>query len=478
MIFLKDVRSEKAHGHDCFNKLFLLLLINVLLLNLFSLAADSCDYIAVDNYSSPPSSSSLHAPILIEGDAELDAFCDGNGTDGTEENPHVISDYEFSGPGSDWQDGIISAIDIRGVALHLRIISCEINSYYRGINITDCSNITIESCSINDTYTALKLDDSDHNIIYNNIVNNSGNIGIHLDHSVNNTIDNNFIYHSVQGSGMYIYYSEENNVSHNYITGLGYSFNQNGILLSSSSYENLIFNNTVIEGGTGIQVFYADFNIIKNNTFTDNLHGIYLPADATDNEIYYNLFIDNDLNAKSDSGPNIWNHNSIGNFYSDYQEQNPDASHNGQVWEEPYTISGSGGEVDEYPMYLAAYEDHDPIANFTYTISESDSKTVSFTFTGELGDEPSEFDWNFGEDSASDSFEMNPEYTYTNPGEYTVTLTITDSDGDVNSTSQTIVIEDNPPGVPGFSSVIIIFIAGASTITIIYLKKREIQTVK
>ncbi|MEQ8192761.1 MAG: PKD domain-containing protein, partial [Candidatus Eremiobacterota bacterium] len=63
-----------------------------------------------------------------------------------------------------------------------------------------------------------------------------------------------------------------------------------------------------------------------------------------------------------------------------------------------------------------------PVANFQYSVS---GKTVTFTDTS-TGN-PSSWNWNFGDGTSSTV--KNPSHTYTNPGLYTVTLTLKYFDG-------------------------------------------------
>ncbi len=93
-------------------------------------------------------------------------------------------------------------------------------------------------------------------------------------------------------------------------------------------------------------------------------------------------------------------------------------------------VDSDGDESTETKVdYITVDDDLEPIADFT-----SDFQTVfageiiQFTFTGEEGNSPAIFWWDFGDGSTSE--ERNPYYQYTNPGFHTVTLVVEDSDGD------------------------------------------------
>ncbi|MHA1371479.1 MAG: PKD domain-containing protein, partial [Promethearchaeota archaeon] len=81
-----------------------------------------------------------------------------------------------------------------------------------------------------------------------------------------------------------------------------------------------------------------------------------------------------------------------------------------------------------------------PISNFTMnsTVVLIYDK-IQFNFTGDLGDEPASFQWNFG-DNSGNSTKENPVHMYYTEGNYTVALTIQDSDGDISIFSSSNVI--------------------------------------
>ena len=121
-------------------------------------------------------------------------------------------------------------------------------------------------------------------------------------------------------------------VFNNSITG---SYTEYGILLHSDSQ---VYNNTIMSCDEGIEV-RGDRNIIRNNIISNNNLGIDCLSLSSDNEIYYNRFLDNLQNADDDGTNNIWDDGtSEGNFWSDYDG----------VGE--YEISGVAGSVDRYPI--------------------------------------------------------------------------------------------------------------------------------
>ncbi|MBD3185360.1 PKD domain-containing protein, partial [Candidatus Bathyarchaeota archaeon] len=74
-----------------------------------------------------------------------------------------------------------------------------------------------------------------------------------------------------------------------------------------------------------------------------------------------------------------------------------------------------------------------PVANFTANLTTVGiNDHVQFNFTGEEGDSPATFQWNFTDGSLNSSVE-NPSHQFTSFGNFTVILTVIDDDGDEDS---------------------------------------------
>lgn len=77
-----------------------------------------------------------------------------------------------------------------------------------------------------------------------------------------------------------------------------------------------------------------------------------------------------------------------------------------------------------------------PIANFTYSFDNVDSKKVLFKNTSSMSDK---YQWNFGDGSAA-SNDPSPSHMYSSNGTYTVTLTAVGITGDEDKSVKTEVI--------------------------------------
>ena len=213
-----------------------------------------------NTYLSIPQSSATHSQIYIEGNAALDSFCSGNGTDGTFLNPHIIENYLINASGTG------SAIEIRNSDRYLIIRYCTLSdsgsqTYDAGIELYYSSNIRITQSSVYSNRNGISLYYSNNNtIMTNNISGNSR--GIFIENSNYNTImDNNASYNTF---GIYLYntdYSKliSNNVSDN---------NNYGIYLYNSDYSELILNNLSDNNDYGIYFFDSNNNLVTGNYMT------------------------------------------------------------------------------------------------------------------------------------------------------------------------------------------------------------------
>ncbi len=96
--------------------------------------------------------------------------------------------------------------------------------------------------------------------------------------------------------------------------------------------------------------------------------------------------------------------------------------------------------------------DKKPVVSFTSNVTTTGTgDSVGFTFTGMDGDEPASFAWSFG-DGTPNSTARNPVHAFATPGNYTVTLTVIDMDGDSNKSVATITVLSYPRMVQPSSS--------------------------
>ncbi|MDH5822138.1 pre-peptidase C-terminal domain-containing protein [Luteimonas sp. RD2P54] len=109
-------------------------------------------------------------------------------------------------------------------------------------------------------------------------------------------------------------------------------------------------------------------------------------------------------------------------------------------WLDP---TGSGAEFIDGIGADGGGEPGDPVADFGFAV---DNDTLTVTFTDASSDDDGTIaahDWDFGDGTGST--EASPVKTYDAAGVYTVTLTVTDDEGNTDSASQTIEVGDLGP---------------------------------
>lgn len=83
-------------------------------------------------------------------------------------------------------------------------------------------------------------------------------------------------------------------------------------------------------------------------------------------------------------------------------------------------------------------------AIFEYSPTEALYKDASVTFVDKsTGENIESWEWDFGDGETSAM--QNPIHTFSDVGSYEVRLIITDTDGEKNTTTQTITVEQKPP---------------------------------
>ena len=237
-----------------------------------------------------------------------------------------------------------------------------------GIEIAFCKNITIKNSNISHNYwfPAIQLSYSNDILFKNNnigkggpiflvssdknrIENNKIETGIYFCDSDRVVIKNNTI--STDGIHLNMWYGNDGTNNYNIIENNFISHAKKGIELMGASH-NTIKNNVLKSNKIGIHIIYgSQNNMIQSNRFTKNQEGMVIEVNdefvvpSTNNFIYYNKFIDNNLQA-FDNCNNYWDDGNIGNYWSDYDGVDINGDEIGDM---PYYISG-GKNADHYPL--------------------------------------------------------------------------------------------------------------------------------
>jgi len=267
-------------------------------------------------------------------------------------------------------------------------------------------------------------------------ISSNGQNGIELfGYSSSPMIANNTIKHN-SGNGIYAYiwaYSVPN-ILHNSIFGN----DQNAIYVDNDGENVLISNNELFENnGCGVHSRFASLQVVSNiirgnqiGILVESFHADDVPV-VTYNHLYNNS--EYDIHAGKydiDATYNWWGTTNeaaieerIYDYYDDYNL--------GRVLYKPYLVP--------------------PVANFTFS-PETPYACGTVTFDASASFNPYgsiiKYTWNFSDGNATSTASAIITHVYEIPGNYNVTLTVTDEFGLRNSTvTSLIVLQDDVPPI-------------------------------
>ncbi len=326
------------------------------------------------------------------------------------------------------------------------------------------NTITHNTISFSHNSSGLRLYSNNNVVSHNTFISNE-EFGIFAFSAANNTIIGNRLSDNNQG-GIYINQGSSCIVSRNYITGGSFgislreasqniigsneikSCSHDGISLVFSS-NNRITGNLASGNWNGIYAHGSANNKIIGNFLSNNRNGFYLEGSSNDNVLHQNIIVGNQVSVidKFDNSGNRWNspeqisytykgvayQNYLGNFWSDYKGQDADGD---GIGDSPYSIPGGGQRFDNYPLIEPW-----PVISFTYS-PEKPVALGTVTFNASASYDPNgeivSYDWDFGDGSSGSG--MIVRHTYAEAGNYTVTLTIRDSDEIPNMLGKDIMV--------------------------------------
>gem|GEM_PF-1173957 len=237
----------------------------------------------------------------------------------------------------------------------------------------------------------------------------------------------------------------------------------------------LAYNNTdavVVDSANGTAISSSllhhnvhALDIHANNTtamrcsFWKNMYGVRILAGRA-NSIYHNNFAYN-MEQASDAGVNTsWDNGypAGGNYWSNYagtdHRKGPGQNESGSdgIGDIPFPIAGGAAAADIYPLMelvdqAATIPNSPPEAIFfIYPSQPLSGETVDFVDQSTDPNGNSDivaWQWDFGDGNTSTS--QHPSHMYDRPGNYTVTLTVTDSQDVSSSHEMNITVANTPP---------------------------------
>lgn len=276
-----------------------------------------------------------HSPIHLIGNAQIDSFCLGMGTDGLSwATAHKLQNYYIDAGGA------TGCIILEQINRYVIIKNCclinEAAGPVGGIHIIQCSNIKIINCSIK----------------------NGAGDGIHIETSKNSYIDSNRIYNH-NGRGIYFYKTNNTRINASDI----YNNGDRGFALYYSNNNYIGYNKIHDNSGTfsyGIDLYYSNYCEIKANYLANNkLSGLTI-TNANNNTIWLNAFIQNSFSTTSGC-TNYLDSDGLGNYWWNYLSRYPQAKPLDIVWDTPYNILSD--LMDHYPLrVILTFPEHKRIS--------------------------------------------------------------------------------------------------------------------
>jgi parallel beta-helix repeat protein len=153
---------------------------------------------------------------------------------------------------------------------------------------------------------------------------------------------------------------------------------ENSVYLINSN-NNTIKDNTINNNKNGIYLWTSNNNIVRDNAIQNNeIYGVFISLSSSENTIYLNDFSNNYGSNSRDDGNNSWDYTAQGNYWDDYNDY--DTNLDG-IGDNPYIISGSGGNKDDYPLgdFLSISK---PIAYIDFISPNPSPKSVPISFNG------------------------------------------------------------------------------------------------
>jgi parallel beta-helix repeat protein len=290
--------------------------------------------------------------------------CSGSGT---YSDPYIIENLEINGGDSG------NCILIENSNVYFKIENCYLyNAGWgsdAGIRLLNVNNSQLIGNDCSSSFLGIDISYGGYNnTITGNLVNNNGG-GIHLFECYNNTVsgntENNNLWCGIYILGCNYTIISGNTMNNNSIHGIQLSGGHNNIISGNTMNDNIMLgllledsNNNIVSRNTAINNYWdgiyfqdSDSNYISENIVDSNRNGLYLHYDSENNTIILNCLINNIINAWDKGLNNRWDNGSIGNYWDDYIGSDSDGDGIGDV---PYTITGSAGSQDNFPLIKCA----------------------------------------------------------------------------------------------------------------------------
>jgi len=184
--------------------------------------------------------------------------------------------------------------------------------------------------------------------------------GISLQGTLNVTVKNFVVTYEGGTIGVSLSDASNNLIMNNTVTGFESVLAMNAITFAGiyvmGGTSNAITQNNLLYNLDGMDFINISYNLIVQNniTCTPNYGGILSTAiyfiPASDNIIYRNSFENSTFQAKVSDSVNVWDDGNLGNYWSNYKTQHPNAIQidDSGTYNIPYTLDAQN--VDRHPL--------------------------------------------------------------------------------------------------------------------------------
>ncbi|KKG23085.1 cell surface protein [Methanosarcina sp. 2.H.T.1A.6] len=350
----------------------------------------------------------------------------------------------------------------------------KLTSNGRGIHILWSKGCKVSTNTVTDNGVyGILLESSSGNTISGNTASNDAR-GIHVGSSDGNTLSDNTVT-SNSDYGMYVCgLSDNNRIYNNYFnntkmtikSGAGNSYNiekKEGKNIIGGTYIGGNYwgepngegfsDKAVDKDGDGISDFAYS---IPGSIYSDDLpltHASNLPepvipiADFSSNVNSGNAPLDVIFTDKSTGTPTKWDWNFGDGTNS--ADQNPAHTYSSAgTYTVTLTVSNSNGQTSKTGAITVLQTSEPvpepliPIADFSSDVT-SGNAPLNVLFTDKSTGTPTAWNWDFGD--GTNSADQNPAHTYSSAGTYTVTLTVSNSNGQTSKIGAITVLQTSEP---------------------------------
>jgi len=302
--------------------------------------------------------------------------------------------------------------------------------------------IRIEQNIITGNKFGIYLVRPDSCIISNNTITSNSAHGLQLLIGNNITIFGNEAIDN-DANGINCIHIDNSTISYNIATGNGVGGGGgHGIVIQSQNFNTLMSNNVIKDNYNNMVAFHlmgGENCTVRDNIFDNGAMWECCMYETFNSSIYHNDIYGTGEDDEGDcmwddgypSGGNYW---SVYNGVDNYHGPNQDIPGSDGIGDTPYYFDGN---KDRYPLMEPWIENLAPIAKFTYLV---DGNLVIFDASSsyDLDGTIVSYGWDFGDGTTGMGKIVS--HGYNKSGTYDVTLTVTDNDGENDTTSWGVIL--------------------------------------